>query len=79
MSELDREISRINKMRLSASVRSDLVRRAKVVWACVPQPSLTVHDPWCGRCGYQLRDHPRWRAARAAEDATTLADWTRRR
>jgi hypothetical protein len=79
MNDLEREIARINKMRLPAGTRSDLVRRARIVSACVPQPGVTGADVWCGRCGFQLRDHPAWWRARAAEDVTTLADWTRRR
>ena len=60
------DLARIARMRLPASMRSDLARRARIVWACVPQPGATLGDPWCGRCGHLLYDHPRetW----AAED-----------
>lgn len=65
---LDHEIARINKMHLPASMRSDLVRRARAVWSCIPQPGPTARDPWCGRCGHLLSDHPRVRETWVAED-----------
>lgn len=39
-----------------------------VVADCIPQPGPTASDPWCGRCGHLLADHPRVRETWAAED-----------
>lgn len=39
-----------------------------VVADCIPQPGPTARDPWCGRCGHLLSDHPRVRETWAAED-----------
>lgn len=58
MTPLDREISRINHMRISAGERSDMVKRAKAIAKCLSEPEAPPLDKtWCSRCGFALDTH----------------------
>ena len=60
MVTLDAEIRRINRMRIPAAERSDMVRRAQRIAACLREPSAPpLDDVWCSRCGFLLEDHDR--------------------
>ena len=58
---LGKEISRINRMLISAGERSDLVARAKRVAECIeggPAPTEEwLGEQWCKRCGFAVETH----------------------